>query len=124
MNAVIDITAAVAGFQPLATPQNLNKRTVRTGQHQSSRAEIQHPKNREGKTLQGLTTEASEPSESFASLPPDQAAWLPVAKQILAGEFEDADRPTRESLRIGLRSINHPLCQRALQCLATKPDRR
>jgi hypothetical protein len=37
-------------------------------------------------------------------LTPDCAAWLHVAKQVLAGE----------SLTIGLRSIPHPLCSRAL----------
>jgi hypothetical protein len=52
-----------------------------------------------------------------ASLPSDCAPWLHVAKQILAGEFDGADRSTRESLRIGLRSINHPLCHRALEQL-------
>lgn len=54
-----------------------------------------------------------------ASLPPDQAAWLPVARQILAGEFEGADRSTVESLTIGLRGIRHPVCDRALEWLRT-----
>ena len=49
-----------------------------------------------------------------AGLPMDQAAWLPVARQIMAGEFEGADRSTVQSLVIGLRSIQHPDCQRAL----------
>jgi hypothetical protein len=57
-----------------------------------------------------------------ASLPPDQAAWLPVARQVLAGEFDGCDRSTRESLTIGLRSIQHPDCRRALDRLrAAKP---
>ncbi|HWN95651.1 MAG TPA: hypothetical protein VNT99_11505, partial [Methylomirabilota bacterium] len=42
------------------------------------------------------------------------ASWLHVARQILDGEFVGADRSTRESLTIGLRSIAHPLCRRAL----------
>jgi hypothetical protein len=50
-------------------------------------------------------------------LTPDCAAWLHVARQILAGEFVGADRSTVESLTIGLRSIVHPLCQRALERL-------
>ena len=52
-------------------------------------------------------------------LAPDCAAWLHVARQILAGEFDGADRSTSESLRIGLRSIPHPLCNRALARLGT-----
>ena len=51
-------------------------------------------------------------------LTPDCAAWLYVARQILAGEFEGADSSTVASLTIGLRSILHPLCQRALERLA------
>ena len=52
------------------------------------------------------------------NLTPDCAAWLHVARQILAGEFEGADSSTVASLTIGLRSILHPLCQRALERLA------
>lgn len=50
-------------------------------------------------------------------LPPDQAGWLPVARQILLGEFDGADRSTVQSLTIGLRNIVHPLCQAALERL-------
>ena len=50
-------------------------------------------------------------------LPADQAAWLHTARQILAGEFDDCDRSTRESLAIGLRSVIHPRCRRALERL-------
>ena len=56
-------------------------------------------------------------------LSPDQVPWLHVSRQILAGEFIGADNSTRESLRIGLRSINHPLCQSALHRLAIKSQR-
>lgn len=51
-----------------------------------------------------------------SDLTPDCAAWLPVARQILAGEFDGADRSTRESLIIGLRGIpdSSGLCRRAL----------
>lgn len=52
-----------------------------------------------------------------ASLAPDCAPWLHVAKQVLAGEFFGADQSTVESLIIGLRGIPHPLCQRALAAL-------
>jgi hypothetical protein len=49
------------------------------------------------------------------NLTADCAPWLHVAKQILEGEFDGADRSTVTSLTIGLRSIHHPLCQQALQ---------
>jgi hypothetical protein len=49
-----------------------------------------------------------------AGLPPDQAPWLHVARQVLAGEFEGCDRSTRESLTMGLRSIGRPLTRKAL----------
>lgn len=48
------------------------------------------------------------------SLTPDCVPWLHVARQILAGEFDGADRSTVESLIIGLRSIPHPSCRAAL----------
>lgn len=50
-------------------------------------------------------------------LPPDQAVWLPVAHQILCGEFDQPDKSTVESLTIGLRNIPHPLARRALELL-------
>lgn len=53
-------------------------------------------------------------------LTPDQVPWLHVSRQILAGEFDGADKSTRESLRIGLRSIAHPLCQQALVGLSKR----
>lgn len=52
-----------------------------------------------------------------AGLAPDCAAWLYVARQILAGEFDGCDNSTRESLTIGLRSISHPLARRSLEKL-------
>ena len=51
-------------------------------------------------------------------LPPDQAPWLHVARQVLCGEFEGVGRSMRESLMIGLRSIAHPECRRALAQLS------
>lgn len=44
----------------------------------------------------------------------DCVPWLHVARQIQAGEFDEADRSTVESLIIGVRGIRHPLCQQAL----------
>lgn len=49
-----------------------------------------------------------------AHLTPDCAPWLHVARQILSGEFDGADRSMRASLAIGLRSIDHPACRAAL----------
>jgi hypothetical protein len=49
-----------------------------------------------------------------AGLTSDCVPWLHVARQVLDGEFDGADRSTRESLAIGLRSIRHPQCGRAL----------
>ena len=59
------------------------------------------------------------PSVPDKVLPKDEAAWLPVARQVLAGEFDGADRSTLESLIIGLRGIAHPLCRQAF--LRLKP---
>lgn len=50
-------------------------------------------------------------------LPADCAPWLHVARQILAGEFDGADRSMLESLTIGLHRIQHPLCRQALERL-------
>ena len=52
-----------------------------------------------------------------ASLPSDCVPWLHVARQVLAGEFDGCDRSTAESLTIGLHSIPHPRCRRALDWL-------
>ena len=43
-----------------------------------------------------------------------RARWLPVARQILAGEFDGADESTVRSLIIALRAIQDGVCQRAL----------
>jgi hypothetical protein len=56
-----------------------------------------------------------------AGLAPDCAPWLHVAKQVLAGEFDGLmDNSVRGSLEIGLRSIAHPLCVRALAQLSSR----
>ncbi len=52
--------------------------------------------------------------EGAACLPPDCVPWIYIAHEILSGEFEGADRSTVKSLTIGLRGIQHPLCQKAL----------
>lgn len=58
-----------------------------------------------------------------AGLALDCAPWLHVARQILAGEFDGLlDNSVRGSLEIGLRSIIHPVCQRALERLHRQPQ--
>jgi len=47
------------------------------------------------------------------ALPPGCAPWLHVARQVIEGEFDGADRSLVESLCIGLEDIAHPLCRRA-----------
>lgn len=47
------------------------------------------------------------------SLPKDQRPWVDIAKRVLAGEFKEPTRSMKESLHIGLRGINHPLCRKA-----------
>ena len=54
----------------------------------------------------------------------DQAPWVWVARQVLAGEFEGADGSTREAVFIGLRSVQHPLCKQALEKLAALKEGR
>ena len=48
---------------------------------------------------------------------PGCGPWLHIARQVVAGEFHGANRSTLESLRIGLRSIEYPLCRQALEVL-------
>lgn len=52
-----------------------------------------------------------------AHLKPDEIPWLHVARQVLAGEFDGADRSTVQSLTTGLRSISNPDTQAALELL-------
>jgi hypothetical protein len=58
-----------------------------------------------------------------ANLPPDCAPWFHVAKQVLTGEFDGADKSTIEALTIGLRGIPIPLCQQALSRLSRNPQK-
>lgn len=62
----------------------------------------------------GERATVQESATELHVLPPDQAAWLHTARQVLAGEWEGADDSTCESLTIGLRSIPHPDCREAL----------
>lgn len=115
MNQTEDITASISSFHLPLTPRNLNKTDGSDGSLSTLAREIQKGPNNEARgNVQGVTSHPSEPSESTRMLPPDQAAWIPVAKQVLAGEFDGADGSTRASVTIGLRSIGHPSCQAAL----------
>jgi hypothetical protein len=67
-----------------------------------------------GELLVWLKSEAS-------GLAPDEIPWLHVAWQILDGEFDELmDNSVRGSLEIGLRSIAHPKCVRALARLNSR----
>jgi hypothetical protein len=41
-------------------------------------------------------------------------AWLEVAQRVLAGGYADSDKSTLKSIAIGLQSLQHPDCQKAL----------
>jgi hypothetical protein len=58
-----------------------------------------------------------------ANLRPGEEPWLHIARQVRAGEFDGADLSTVESLTIGLRGINHPLCQQALSRLPDNKEK-
>jgi hypothetical protein len=60
----------------------------------------------------------------IAGLPADNAPWLHIARQVLAGEFDGCDKSTRESITIGLRSIMHPVCKTALARLKERQAER
>lgn len=57
-----------------------------------------------------------------ARLRPDELPWLSVARQVLDGEFDGCDASMRESLTIGLRSIRHAQCERAMKRLHPRPS--
>jgi hypothetical protein len=42
-------------------------------------------------------------------------AWLEVAQRVLAGGYDDADKSTLKSIAIGLSTLQHPDCQKALR---------
>lgn len=56
-------------------------------------------------------------SADYQLLQPGAAEWLPVARRVLNGDYDDADSSTLESVTIGLRSINNPLCAEAVKKL-------
>ena len=60
---------------------------------------------------------AAEPPHG---LPPDQAPWLEIARKVNTVGFKDMDDCLRNSLWIGLRSIDHMECRRAALKVAPK----
>jgi len=56
-------------------------------------------------------------------LPPDQAAWLPVARKVNTVGYKDMEDCLRQSLIIGLRSIDHHECRRAVARLTPAPKK-
>ena len=110
----LDITASLTGFRTFRTlPSELRERG---GEESMEQRKGENTKQSEVASVRNVRIE-QEPW-----LPPDQTAWLPVARQILDGEFDGCDRSTRESLSIGLRAVAHPLCRRALERLQWKPN--
>ena len=51
----------------------------------------------------------------------EQKRWLPIAELVLANKFGAMDAAMRESIAIGLRSIKHPTCEKALLRLGVEP---
>ena len=54
----------------------------------------------------------------------DEKPWLIIAMRVIRGEFRGCCRSARESMTIGLRNINHSVCRRALERLATEEPTR
>lgn len=47
--------------------------------------------------------------------------WLEVAALIIEGRYDNSDASTKESLTIGLRSIDHILCKQAIAKIESLP---
>jgi hypothetical protein len=67
--------------------------------------------------IKAVSSELKEIVVAEARLLPDEKPWLHIARQVLAGEFDGAERAVVERLTIGLRRIRHPICQAALEAL-------
>ena len=113
----IDITASLTRFRTLRTLKS-ELRARESDNQERVKGGSESPK---GKSTPQSVRNVRERERVSISLPPDQAAWLPVAQQILRGEFDGCDRSTCESLMIGLRSVSHPACRRALEKLPVNP---
>lgn len=68
------------------------------------------------KTLLAHKAELMAWLEGWAAtkLTSDYLPWFHVARQVNEGEFDGASGSVIASVRIGLRSIEHPICQSAL----------
>lgn len=53
----------------------------------------------------------------MSQLKPDELPWVDVARKVMVGTYDKADDTTRESLKIGLRSTDHPTCKAAMRRL-------
>lgn len=53
----------------------------------------------------------------MAKLEPDELPWVDVARRVIVGTYDKADDTTCDSLKIGLRSIDHPTCKAAMRRL-------
>ena len=54
------------------------------------------------------------------ALTEDQKPWLQVARRVMAGEFDRADRSTRESVIFGLEGLRHHSAAEAIARLRGK----
>jgi hypothetical protein len=63
--------------------------------------------------------------QKAASAEIDRARWLPVARQILAGEFDGADAPTMRTVKRTLRRLRHhdPIFPLAVERLVANNQR-
>jgi hypothetical protein len=104
---MLDITDSLIGFGTFGTPIS-ELREIDLVDKEKEKGEREKVEQ---------TTSIAVPNVPAGALPRDQAAWLPIARQVLAGEFDDADGSTLLSLTIGLRGITHPVCRHALERL-------
>ena len=61
---------------------------------------------------------------TFEHLAPDKAAWIPVAEKVLAGEYDNADRSTCDSIIFGLQGVPKPICEDAIEKLVGQQKKR
>jgi hypothetical protein len=66
--------------------------------------------------------ERSKP-RATGQLSEDEQPWVSIASDVLAGRFDQADRSSLKSIRIGLRSIDDETCKAALKKLRRRLNR-
>ena len=67
------------------------------------------------------TTTPTQFFDRHANPDAEQKRWLPIAELVLANKFGAMDAALRESIGIGLRSLKHPTCEKALLRLGVEP---